>query len=37
MEKEKEEIKTFTAEDEYEEYQKEMQLQLNKDLEEASA
>ena len=34
---EKEEIKTLTVEDEYEEYQKEMQLQFKKDLEEASA
>ena len=37
MEKEIEEIKPFTSEDEYEEYQNDMQSQLKKDLEEASA
>ena len=37
MEKEIEAIKPFTAEDEYVEYQNDMQSQLKKDLEEASA
>jgi hypothetical protein len=37
MEKEIEDIKPFTAEDEYVEYQNDMQTQLKKDLEEASA
>ena len=37
MEKEIEDIKPFTAEDEYVEYQNDMQSQLKKDLEEASA
>jgi hypothetical protein len=38
MEKENlEDIKPFTAEDEYVEYQNDMQSQLKKDLEEASA
>jgi len=37
MEKEIEDIKPFTAEDEYAEYQNDMQSQLIKDLEEASA
>ena len=37
MEKEIEDIKPFTAEGEYEEYQNDMQSQLKKDLEEASA
>ena len=38
MEKENlEDIKPFTAEDEYVEYQNDMQAQLKKDLEEASA
>tara|TARA_R100001594_G_scaffold14541_1_gene30953 strand:+ start:2845 stop:2958 length:114 start_codon:yes stop_codon:yes gene_type:complete len=37
MEKEIEEIKPFTAEDEYVEYQNDMQSQFKKDLEEASA
>ena len=37
MEKEIEDIKPFTSEDEYEEYQNDMQSQLKKDLEEASA
>ena len=36
-EKEIEDIKPFTAEDEYEEYQNDMQSQFKKDLEEASA
>ena len=37
MEKEIEDIEPFTAEDEYVEYQNDMQSQLKKDLEEASA
>ena len=37
MEKEIEDIKPFTSEDEYEEYQNDMQSQVIKDLEEASA
>ena len=37
MEKEIEDIKPFTSEDEYVEYQNDMQSQLKKDLEEASA
>jgi len=37
MEKEIEDIKPFTAEDEYAEYQNDMQSQLKKDLEEAQA
>ena len=37
MEKEIEDIKPFTAEDEYVEYQNDMQSQVIKDLEEASA
>ena len=38
MEKENiEDIKPFTAEDEYVEYQNDMQSQFKKDLEEASA
>ena len=38
MEKEKiEDIKPFTPEDEYAEYQNDMQSQVKKDLEEASA
>ena len=37
MEKEIEDIKPFTAEDEYVEYQNDMQTQLKKDLEEAQA
>jgi len=37
MEKEIEDIKPFTPEDEYVEYQNDMQSQLKKDLEEASA
>ena len=37
MEKEIEDIKPFTAEDEYVEYQNDMQSQFKKDLEEASA
>ena len=38
MEKENlEEIKPFTPEDEYVEYQNDMQSQVKKDLEEASA
>ncbi len=37
MEKEIEDIEPFTAEDEYAEYQNDMQSQLIKDLEEASA
>ena len=37
MEKEIEDIKPFTAEKEYVEYQNDMQDQLKQDLEEASA
>ena len=37
MEKEIEDIKPFTPEDEYAEYQNDMQAQVKKDLEEASA
>ena len=37
MEKEIEDIEPFTAEEEYAEYQNDMQSQLIKDLEEASA
>ena len=37
MEKEIEDIEPFTAEEEYVEYQNDMQSQLIKDLEEASA
>jgi len=38
MEKENlEDLKPFTPEDEYAEYQNDMQTQLKKDLEEASA
>jgi len=37
MEKEIEDIEPFTPEDEYVEYQNDMQSQLIKDLEEASA
>ena len=37
MEKEIEDIKPFTAEDEYVEYQNDMQSQVQKDWEEASA
>ena len=37
MEKEIEDIKPFTAEDEYAEYQNDMQSQLMKDVEEAQA
>jgi len=37
MEKEIEDIEPFTPEDEYAEYQNDMQSQLIKDLEEASA
>ena len=37
MEKEIEDIKPFTPEDEYVEYQNDMQSQFKKDLEEASA
>ena len=37
MEKEIEDIKPFTPEDEYVEYQNDMQSQLKKDLEEAQA
>ena len=37
MEKEIKDIEPFTAEDEYVEYQNDMQSQLKKDLEEASA
>ena len=37
MEKEIEDIKPFTPEDEYAEYQNDMQSQFIKDLEEASA
>ena len=37
MEKEIEDIKPFTSEDEYEEYQNDMQSQVIKDLEEAQA
>ena len=37
MEKEIEDIEPFTAEDEYVEYQNDMQSQVKKDLEEASA
>ena len=37
MEKEIEDIKPFTAEDEYVEYQNHMQSQVQKDWEEASA
>jgi len=37
MEKEIEDIKPFTAEDEYAEYLNDMQSQVIKDLEEASA
>jgi hypothetical protein len=37
MEKEIEDIEPFTAEEEYVEYQNDMQSQLKKDLEEASA
>ena len=37
MEKEIEEIKPFTPEDEYAEYQNDMQSQVQKDWEEASA
>ena len=37
MEKEIEDLKPFTPEDEYVEYQNDMQSQLKKDIEEASA
>jgi len=37
MEKEIEDIKPFTPEDEYAEYQNDMQSQVIKDLEEVSA
>jgi hypothetical protein len=37
MEKEIEDIKPFNPEDEYVEYQNDMQSQFKKDLEEASA
>ena len=37
MEKEIEDIEPFTPEDEYVEYQNDMQSQVIKDLEEASA
>ena len=37
MEKEIEDIKPFTPEDEYAEYLNDMQSQVKKDLEEASA
>ena len=37
MEKEIEDLKPFTAEDEYAEYQNDMQSQVVKDVEEASA
>ena len=37
MEKEIEDIKPFTAEDEYVEYQNDMQSQVVKDIEEAQA
>ena len=37
MEKEIEDIEPFTAEDEYVEYQNDMQSQVQKDWEEASA
>jgi len=37
MEKEIEDIEPFTAEDEYVEYQNDMQSQVVKDVEEASA
>ena len=37
MEKEIEDIKPFTSEDEYVEYQNDMQSQVQKDWEEASA
>ena len=37
MEKEIEDIKPFTSEDEYEEYQNDMQAQAIKDVEEAQA
>jgi hypothetical protein len=37
MEKEIEDIEPFTSEDEYVEYQNDMQSQFKKDLEEASA
>tara|TARA_R110002073_G_scaffold299587_1_gene466640 strand:+ start:1220 stop:1333 length:114 start_codon:yes stop_codon:yes gene_type:complete len=37
MEKEIEELKPYQPEDEYEEYQNDMQSQFKKDLEEASA
>ena len=37
MEKEIEDIKPFTAEDEYAEYQNDMQSQVIKDLEEVQA
>ena len=37
MEKEIEDIKPFTPEDEYVEYQNDMQSQFKKDLEEAQA
>ena len=37
MKKEIEDIEPFTAEEEYVEYQNDMQSQLIKDLEEASA
>ena len=37
MEKEIEDIKPFTAEDEYPEYQNDMQSQAIKDVEEAQA
>ena len=37
MEKEIEDIKPFNPEDEYVEYQNDMQSQVKKDLEEASA
>ena len=37
MEKEIEDIKPFNPEDEYAEYQNDMQSQVKKDLEEASA
>tara|TARA_R110002074_G_scaffold271732_1_gene443407 strand:+ start:1102 stop:1215 length:114 start_codon:yes stop_codon:yes gene_type:complete len=37
MEKEIEELKPYQPEDEYEEYQNDMQSQLMKDVEEAQA
>ena len=37
MEKETEDRKPFTPEDEYVEYQNDMQSQVKKDIEEASA